>query len=382
MKKLLLLSSLMVAGAFAASAQAIESPALYDNLSIGVQGGVTTPLTHHPFFKSMRPVVGLTLDKQITPTFAVGAEGQFAINTSSWKGRTHSTTAFDDSYVGVYGAADLINLFGGYPGYVRPFGLEAVAGAGWGHTYLNKAAGKDHNYFATKVGLNLNFNVSQSITLNVSPSVYFDMSDAGVAQTSAAYNANKATFNVQAGVVYHMGGTKFDVVRPYDQDEVDALNEQINDLRGALAEQMGATAGWQANAAALAEALDECQNRPAQVVEKVEIKDYLNSVRFVFFKIGSATVTADQMPNVEMIADYLQAHPEAKVVIKGYASKDGNLDFNIKLAQRRAEAVRTLLVNRYKINADRITAEGEGIGDMFEVESWNRVSICTIQSEQ
>ncbi|MDE7375533.1 MAG: OmpA family protein [Muribaculaceae bacterium] len=382
MKKLLLLSTLAAAGFVGASAQAIESPALFDNLSIGVQGGVTTPLTHHPFFKSMRPVVGLTIDKQITPTFAVGVEGQGAINTSSWKGRTHSTTAFDDSYVGAYGAVDLVNLFGGYPGHVRPFGLEAVAGAGWGHTYLDKAAGKDHNYFATKAGLNFNFNPSNSITINVSPSVYFDMSDAGVAQSSAAYNANKATFNIQAGVVYHMGGTKFDVVRPYDQAEVDALNGQINDLRGALAEQMGVTAGWQANAAALASALEECQNRPAEVVEKVEIKDYLNSVRFVFFKIGSSTVTADQMPNVEMIADYLKAHPEAKVEIKGYASKDGNLDFNIQLAQRRADAVRTLLINRYKINADRITAQGEGIGDMFEVESWNRVSICTIQAEQ
>lgn len=382
MKKLLLLATAATAAILGASAQAIETPACFDNLSIGVQGGVTTPLTHHSFFKSMRPVVGLTLDKQISPVFAVGAEGQFAINTSSWKGRTHSTTAFDDSYVGVYGATDLVNLLGGYNGHVRPFGLEAVAGAGWGHTYLDKAAGKDHNYFATKVGLNLNFNPSSSITINVSPSVYFDMSDAGVAQTSAAYNANKATFNLQAGVVYHMGGTRFDVVTPYDQAEVDALNAQINDLRGALAEQMGATAGWQANAAALAAALDECQNKPAQVVEKVEIKDYLNSVRFVFFKIGSATVTADQMPNVEMIADYLKSHADAKVQIKGYASKDGNLDFNIQLAQRRAEAVRNLLVNRYKISADRITAEGEGIGDMFEVESWNRVSICTIQAEQ
>lgn len=82
-----------------------------------------------------------------------------------------------------------------------------------------------------------------------------------------------------------------------------------------------------------------------------------------------------------MIADYMKNHPQSKVVIKGYASKDGNLDFNIKLAERRAESVKTALVKRYKIAASRITAEGEGIGNMFEEESWNRVSICTLETE-
>ena len=110
-----------------------------------------------------------------------------------------------------------------------------------------------------------------------------------------------------------------------------------------------------------------------------EVSNNLNSVRYVFFRIGSAVITADQQPNVEMIASYLKHHPEAKVLIKGYASKDGNYDFNIKLAQKRAEAVRTALINRYKVASDRIQAEGQGIGEMFKEESWNRVSICTIE---
>ncbi len=83
------------------------------------------------------------------------------------------------------------------------------------------------------------------------------------------------------------------------------------------------------------------------------------------------------MPNVEMIADYMKHNPKSKVEIKGYASQDGNLDFNIKLAQNRAESVKKLLVKKYGISADRISASGEGIGHMFKEESWNRVSICT-----
>ena len=39
----------------------------------------------------------------------------------------------------------------------------------------------------------------------------------------------------------------------------------------------------------------------------------------------------------------------------------------------------SILVKKYKINDTRITAEGQGIGDMFSEPDWNRVSICTIE---
>ncbi len=80
-----------------------------------------------------------------------------------------------------------------------------------------------------------------------------------------------------------------------------------------------------------------------------------------------------------MVASYLKNHKDAKVVVKGYASQDGNEEFNIKLAQARAESVKTALVNKYGIEANRIQAEGEGIGHMFSENDWNRVSICTLQ---
>ena len=57
-----------------------------------------------------------------------------------------------------------------------------------------------------------------------------------------------------------------------------------------------------------------CRNRQPQVVREVDNK--YNSVRFVFFRIGSHAITADQMPNVTMIADYMKSHPQSKVVIK------------------------------------------------------------------
>jgi len=374
MKKTLL-TAVLALGALTAAAQAYEQPKFFDNWSIGLDGGVATPLTHHAFFGNMRGVFGAHIQKQVTPAFALGAEGLAGVNTSSWYG-PKSSTAIDNSYVGVYGALDLPTFFSGYDP-ARKFGIEAVLGLGWGHDYRNEAAGPDNNYLATKAGLNFNCALTPSLTLGIKPAIVWNMTDNRTTHSSCAFNANAATFQLLAGLTYNFG-PGFQLVRPYNQDEIDALNGQINDLRGALDASLAATAVTEAQNAELAAQLQACMNKKPEVVK--EVSNQLNSVRYVFFKIGSSVITKDQQPNVEMIAAYMKNHPKAKVVIRGYASKDGNLDFNIKLAEKRAQSVKNALVKGYKIAADRIDAKGEGIGNMFEEESWNRVSICTLEN--
>lgn len=376
MKKTILAAAMVAMCGAGAMAQAVEEPSFFDNMSIGIDGGVATPLNQHPFFGSMRGVAGLRIGKQITPTFGVGVESAFGVNTSSWSGYK-SKTAFDNSYVGVYGSVDLFNLFGGYPCHVRPFTIEATAGAGWGHDYYAKdQAVDDWNYFATKAGLNFNFNVSDHLTIALKPAVMWNM-NGDYRQSVNGFNINRATFSLMAGLTYRFGNG-FPCVRTYDQAEVDNLNAQVNDLRANLAAAVAGADAWETKAMGLAAELDSCRNKAPEVVK--EVTNNYNSVRFVFFRLGSAVITADQMPNVVMIADYMKSHPQSKVVVKGYASPDGNYEFNVKLAQKRAESVKNALVSKYKISADRIDAQGEGIGNMFEEESWNRVSICTLEN--
>lgn len=375
MKKILLFAALAASVATASAQDALRTTGIGSNWSIGLDGGVTTPLRKHPFFGDMRGTVGAHIAKQLTPTFGLGVEGQFGVNTSSWSGKK-SATAFDNLYLGAYGTVNLFNLFSGYVPTQRAFDMDVVAGAGWGRDIYNLGAGQYHNYFATKAGLNFNFHPSEKVTISLKPYVLWDMSDAGVRFSSAAYNANKATFNLLAGVTYNFG-PGFEAVREYNQAEVDALNAQVNALRADVEAATLAAAASQAEAASLAVQLDSCMNQAPKVIK--EETNALSSVRYVFFRIGSSKITADQMPNVEMIAAYLKNHPESKVVIKGYASKDGNEEFNIKLAAARAESVRDSLIKKYGIKASRIQAEGEGIGNMFTEESWNRVSICTIE---
>ena len=63
------------------------------------------------------------------------------------------------------------------------------------------------------------------------------------------------------------------------------------------------------------------------------------------------------------------------VEIKGYASPEGSKVINQKLSEARAEAVKTALVKKYKIAADRLTTKGMGATDkLFEQVEFNRVA--------
>lgn len=365
----------------------IETPRFDANWSAGLEGGVSTPLAHgHSFFPDMRGIVGAHVQKQIAPAFGLGVEASFGVNTSSWYGH-HSVTAFDNSYVGAYGAVNLMNLFGRSCCAVRPFEIELLAGAGWGHDYVyngpNENYGrKDWNYFATRAGVRFNFNVNSHVTISLKPTVTWNMTGSAyqpefdIKWTSAGYSRKLATFDCMLGLTYHFG-PRFTKATLGSPDETEALNNEINRLRGEIAACNAATAAAAATAADLANQLQACQNRKPEIVK--EVSNNLQSVRYIFYKVGSSVITSDQMPNVEMVASYLKNHKDATVMVKGYASQDGNLDFNIKLAQARAESVKNALVNKYGIKASRIKAEGEGIGHMFSENDWNRVSICTLE---
>lgn len=396
----LIFCAIAAMSAFATNAQtAFYTPSFGDNWSIGVDGGVTTTLAYgHSFLGDMRGAFGLHIQKQITPVFAVGVEGSLGVNTSPWLRKNfqgvfddyrvtvRSKTAMDNMYVGAYGSINLFNLFGGFR--TRVFDMELVGSVGWGHDFYNNGAmmpsytaeAQDQNYFVTKAGLNFNFNVSKNVTIALKPSVSFNMTGTAyepldVAQTTCAYNRTPS-FNLMASVNYNFG-PGFIYADTQNQAEIDALNEILNGLRSELDACIATTATNATTIAALQTELDACLNRAP--VEK--IVDYSNNVRYIYYKFNSSVITGDQLPNVEMIASYLEHNPDATVLIKGYASTEGPEDYNLALSQKRADAVKTMLIKKYGVDASRITVQAMGETDMFAENAWNRVAICLLKNE-
>ena len=167
--------------------------------------------------------------------------------------------------------------------------------------------------------------------------------------------------------------------------ELENLNGQINSLRSQLANAQNASnariAQLENDLAAANKALANCKN-DLNAAKNAAPKVVDNSKQFmnvlVHFPVNKTAITADQRPNVERIAAYMKSHPEATCEIKGYASPEGPQDNNIKLANGRAASVKDMLVKKYGIAANRIKAAGQGISNMFDELSWNRVSICEI----
>lgn len=87
---------------------------------------------------------------------------------------------------------------------------------------------------------------------------------------------------------------------------------------------------------------------------RIEIRD---QVRFATSK---SEILADSHPLLEEVASILQAHPElVRLRIAGHTDNRGARDYNIKLSQERAEAVRRFLIER-GIEASRLESKGYG----------------------
>ena len=372
MKKTILLSVLAL-GALAINAQTVvvKGGGFWDNWSMGVQGGATMKMSGEGFFKSARPAFGLTLGKQWTPILGMDIQGMGYVNT------TNSSTMIDASDVSLIGRMNLMNLFAGYNGMPRPFEVETVTGLGWLHHYMTGSGDTDD--LSARIGLNFNFNLGEDAawTLGIKPAVLFNLTGEYPSK-KLAFNRNKANMEILLGLTYHFadadGNRHFALVNAIDPLALAAMNEEINDLREVIVAKDVELVGLADELMVVQDQLNEARNKEMEATgQTIKI---LESV--VAFPFNQSDVQTSQMPSLEHAANYLKDNPDAKITVNGYASPEGTEEYNLQLSQRRADAVKNILVDKYGIAADRINAIGHGVGDVFSVPAWNRVGICTI----
>ena len=372
MKKMILLS-VFALGALTINAQnaVIEGGGFWDNWSMGIQGGGTMKMSGSGFFKSTRPAFGLSVGKQWTPILGTDIQGMGYVNT------TNSKTMIDASELSLLTRMNLMNLIQGYEGMPRPFEIETVTGLGWLHHYLNGLG--DTNDLSARLGLNFNFNWGEDAawTFGIKPAIVYNLTG-DYPNKKMAFNKNRANMEVLLGLTYHFadaeGNRHFAIVEAVDPVEYAMMNEEINDLRAIVAAKDVELVGLADELLVVQKQLNEVRNMKAEA--SGQTINILESV--VAFRLNQSDVESSQMPSLEHVANYLKNSPNANITINGYASPEGTEEYNKELSQRRAEAVKDILVSKYGIAATRITAIGHGVGDIFSEPSWNRVGICTI----
>ena len=371
MKKTILLS-VFALGALTINAQTVVvDGGFWDNWSMGIQGGATMKMSGEGFFKSARPAFGLTLGKQWTPILGMDIQGMGYVNT------TNSSTMIDASDVSLIGRMNLMNLFAGYYGMPRPFEIETVTGLGWLHHYMNGSGDTDD--LSARVGLNFNFNLGEDAawTLGLKPAVVFNLTGE-YPNKKMAFNRDHANMEILLGLTYHFadgeGNRHFSLVNAIDPIALAAMNEEINGLREVVVAKDVELVGLADELLVVQNQLNEARNKEVEATgQTIKI---LESV--VAFPFNQSDVQTSQMPSLEHVANYLKNNPDASITVNGYASPEGTEEYNLQLSQRRADAVKNILVDKYGIAASRINAIGHGVGDIFSEPAWNRVGICTI----
>lgn len=84
--------------------------------------------------------------------------------------------------------------------------------------------------------------------------------------------------------------------------QLSAKDQQIADLKAKLA---------------------ACEARPVQVVEEKK-ENILQPM--VIFRQGKSAIDAAQYASIEMVAKYMKNHKDAKVIVRGFASPEGNAE--------------------------------------------------------
>lgn len=78
------------------------------------------------------------------------------------------------------------------------------------------------------------------------------------------------------------------------------------------------------------------------------------------FENDSSKLTPDMMNDIQRLADFMTEYTDTNVVIEGHSSAVGNAEYNLKLSQKRANSIKSVLINNFAINENRLSAKGFG----------------------
>lgn len=331
--------ALMISAFVGVNAQtALQKATILDNTYVGINAGVTTPLTFNSVFP-LNTSVYATLGKNWTPILGTEVQSGVIFNDNGFG--TNKLPFVKAINTGANVTLNLTNLFLGYnPNKV--FEVQTVAGLGWMHVYNKETVSKyddgipvasDEDELTAKTGLRFNWNLgkTKAWSLNVEPAVLWNLTNGynGARNYDAVhFSKNYAQLALSVGVAYKFktsnGTHNFKVWN------VGAMNDEINSLREQLAK------------------------KPKMVVREVVKKEFSSTQTqwVVFFAQNSSDLTND----AKIVLDGIAKGSTVDVV--GHASLEGTVEYNQSLSEKRANAVADYLSSR-GVNVNKATGEGE-----------------------
>lgn len=332
MKKIFGLAALILASASVSFAQTVVSPKFFENFYLGANGGIMSPMTE----TDCHAVLGVELGKDITPGFGISADWVNVFKKSS-EDFTEKGFGFNANF-----KFNMMNIIGGYKGFPRRVELLLIPSAGWAHNSGdNFITMYDGNNVSLGASAQLNFNLGQQRAWFLTLKSGWFWREYG---TAKMFECHKGDFKLTAGISYRFGskrtGSHNFVFCPYsvtkdDYDKVVAARDALQ---------------------------AELNKKPKEVIKevvkenRVEVPVYMPANSYVTFSIGSAVINPVEKIKLKKWVESLPSKNDITIV--GSAdSKTGNAALNDKLAAKRAEAVKNVIINECGIDASRVNIE-------------------------
>jgi OOP family OmpA-OmpF porin len=266
------------------------------------------------------PVGGLGLGYNFTKNWGIEAFGYFAPNLDDdgvlrgMPAAVRNPPSFDNDVT--MGRLSVLYHFD------TGTNFTPYVSAGLGGMWIDRDRPVYENYssFAANVGLGFKYFFNEVVALRV--------------EVNDAYGFNRsqgARFNapmVAAGLTFQVGANP--QCRDEDSDGVCDPYDKCP----------GTPAGYRVDG-------DGC---PITVTVRLDVK----------FDFDKSVVKRRYLPEVQKVADFLKTHNGSVAVVEGHTDNVGNDDYNQRLSDRRAKAVRDVLINEFGVPASRIDAVGYG----------------------
>ena len=322
------------------------------------------------FGKLLSPNVQIGIGRQFTPV--IGAR----LALKAWQGKMgyeKSINTPKESYKFTYfnPSLDLMINFAGFnysPKHIVDYGIIAGIGANI-RSKMNEDDYNGLNTYLTSKAYNPNGNYVP---------LYENKSNTLVNGKFGAFLDFKVSDAVKLGLeaTYNLTGSKFNLKNEGGKDG-SGSDSYVNLVIGAKIA-LGKTYTTRFIPAPKPEIVyvDKIVEKIVEVEKPAPVVEPLR--RDIFFEINKTVIRDSEAQKVKDIADYLNAHPAAKVMITGYADAGtGNDRINDRLAKGRADVVVKALKEKYGIAESRISFDSKGSRvQPFADNDSNRVSIC------
>lgn len=310
-----------------------------------------------------------TTFKALTLALAIGATGLAAQSASADEGRFYvvpgvqwmdfdSNRQSDDEVgynVGVgYGLSDNLATELTY----SRVNMSTLAGRDRMRSYrldlvysLDNTIGTLSPFFVGGIG-DTEFDSDKETTVNLGAGLRHRFNDRiewrAAARTFYGIDDNSYDFGIDTGLVFHLGAAAAAAPRVQPSAapaaapaEVDSDGDGVPDSR------------------------DACPNTPRNyaVDERgcpIMLDEVARITLNVQFDFDQAVVKPEYFDDIRQVADFLAAHDDVVATLEGHTDSTGAEEYNQDLSERRAAAVRQVLIDRFNVSAARVSSVGYG----------------------